>query len=456
MLVPNQPQPRRLTPSLRPSFMAVFAPSRGTEAAPEVPSTPPQPGPPPPQPGGEQLQGEGASLKLPAEVIERLKFTVFGFDTFWVTSVSNYQEDGVIFKGNVRGKNPGLAYAKMKDRLKAELGTQYDLFLLQDETDAPQVVVLPAGVGVESISRLTEVWLSCAFLLGTALSVANAANVPLFQWLADGGQTPLTAQDWLDAAPFMLATAALLGAHEFGHWQAARKHGTDMYLPFIIPAGFGFIGSFGGINRLRSFLPNREALLEFASKGPLLGSAVSVSLLLLGLLLSAMGFSDVGVDSPSFADSFLVAIAAQAFLGQALAQPLVQVNSLMLAGWSGLVVNALACIPLGETDGGRIATALWGRRTGSAIGLWTSGVLALSSLGSALAFYWLVLVLVLQRGPVLPCRDEVTQPQHPLIIRQSLLMLALPLLVLLPYPVELIVAIQDYLASPSTSLVFGF
>ncbi|KAJ9523354.1 hypothetical protein QJQ45_005399 [Haematococcus lacustris] len=369
-------------------------------------------------PGGEQLQGEGASLKLPAEVIERLKFTVFGFDTFWVTSVSNYQEDGVIFKGNVRGKNPGLAYAKMKDRLK--------------------------------------VWLSCAFLLGTALSVANAANVPLFQWLADGGQTPLTAQDWLDAAPFMLATAALLGAHEFGHWQAARKHGTDMYLPFIIPAGFGFIGSFGGINRLRSFLPNREALLEFASKGPLLGSAVSVSLLLLGLLLSAMGFSDVGVDSPSFADSFLVAIAAQAFLGQALAQPLVQVNSLMLAGWSGLVVNALACIPLGETDGGRIATALWGRRTGSAIGLWTSGVLALSSLGSALAFYWLVLVLVLQRGPVLPCRDEVTQPQDPQLIRQSLVMLALPLLVLLPYPVELIVAIQDYLASPSTSLVFGF
>jgi membrane-associated protease RseP (regulator of RpoE activity) len=38
-----------------------------------------------------------------------------------------------------------------------------------------------------------------------------------------------------------------------------------------------------------------------------------------------------------------------------------QVNSLLLAGWAGLILNALNCIPFGETDGGRIASALWGR-----------------------------------------------------------------------------------------------
>ncbi len=31
------------------------------------------------------LPGEEKNLKLPQEVIERLKTTVFGFDTFWVT-----------------------------------------------------------------------------------------------------------------------------------------------------------------------------------------------------------------------------------------------------------------------------------------------------------------------------------------------------------------------------------
>jgi hypothetical protein len=55
-------------------------------------------------------------------------------------------------------------------------------------------------------------------------------------------------------------------AHELGHWQAARKHGVSTYLPFIIPAGFGFIASFGGITRLKDFLPNRAALLEFAAQ----------------------------------------------------------------------------------------------------------------------------------------------------------------------------------------------
>lgn len=40
----------------------------------------------------------------------------------WVTSVDNYQQDGVVFKGNVRNKDPSAAYAKMKQRLAVGLG----------------------------------------------------------------------------------------------------------------------------------------------------------------------------------------------------------------------------------------------------------------------------------------------------------------------------------------------
>ncbi len=50
------------------------------------------------------------------------------------------------------------------------------------------------------------------------------------------------------------------------------------------------------------------------------------------------------------------------------------------------------------------------RRTASALSIWSSGALALGSLGSALAFYWIILVLVLQRGPVIPCNNEMTPP----------------------------------------------
>lgn len=50
---------------------------------------------------------------------------VFGFDTFWVTSMDNYGHEGVVFKGNVRGRDPAVSYQKMKNRLQASGGAQH-------------------------------------------------------------------------------------------------------------------------------------------------------------------------------------------------------------------------------------------------------------------------------------------------------------------------------------------
>ena len=59
-------------------------------------------------------------LSLSRDVVDRLRSTVFGFDTFFVTSVENYDADGVLFKGNLRGK-PEAAQAALKRRLKVLL-----------------------------------------------------------------------------------------------------------------------------------------------------------------------------------------------------------------------------------------------------------------------------------------------------------------------------------------------
>jgi len=41
-------------------------------------------------------------------------------------------------------------------------------------------------------------------------------------------------------------------------------------------------------------------------QGPLLGSSISLGLLLVGFILSSIGVVDIGVDTPSFKDSLLV------------------------------------------------------------------------------------------------------------------------------------------------------
>ncbi|GIM06333.1 hypothetical protein Vretimale_10663, partial [Volvox reticuliferus] len=115
-----------------PSQGASSTPSTQTPP-PQVPDVAPPPGPvgsgvsggPPPSPTPpEELQfkvdNEG-NVQLPKEVIDKLKSSVFGFDTFWVTSVDNYGHDGVVFKGNVRGRDPAVSYQKMRDRLQVQI-----------------------------------------------------------------------------------------------------------------------------------------------------------------------------------------------------------------------------------------------------------------------------------------------------------------------------------------------
>jgi membrane-associated protease RseP (regulator of RpoE activity) len=254
----------------------------------------------------------------------------------------------------------------------------------------------------------------------------------------------------VEALPLAGTFLLTLLAHEAGHRVAAGRRGVSLYLPLLVPAGFGFLGSFGGITRFRGFVPDRATLLDVAAAGPAAGTAASGALLLAGLGLSAAGLGDVTVDSASFADSWSVALLVQAALGDALANPevgggaaagrpaeaprlrrccaavepraapapgatpsgcwradapapwgkgallagggcagglgkpphclpashsigprsrtppytahQVRVSSLLIAGWAGLVVNALNCLPAGELDGGRISLALFGRR----------------------------------------------------------------------------------------------
>jgi Zn-dependent protease len=58
-------------------------------------------------------------------------------------------------------------------------------------------------------------------------------------------------QDVVDVLPLAGLFLLTLVLHELGHRVAASKRGVSLYLPLIVPAGFGFLGSFGGITRFK-------------------------------------------------------------------------------------------------------------------------------------------------------------------------------------------------------------
>ena len=82
-------------------------------------------------------------------------------------------------------------------------------------------------------------------------------------------------------------------------------------------------------------------MLDVAASGPLVGTAVAAALTLAGFILSSIGATDVSIDSVSFSDSFLMAVASQAFLGDRLAQPVVEVSVGLWMGSPFLILSGL-------------------------------------------------------------------------------------------------------------------
>jgi hypothetical protein len=60
------------------------------------------------------------------------------------------------------------------------------------------------------------------------------------------------------------------------------------------------------------------------------------------------------------------------------------------------------------------------------------GLLGISALFSDVTFYWVVLIFFLQRGPIAPLSEEITDPEEYYTIGVAVLLFGL--LVCLPYP----------------------
>jgi membrane-associated protease RseP (regulator of RpoE activity) len=165
--------------------------------------------------------------------------------------------------------------------------------------------------------------------------------------------------------PLAASLLLILGAHELGHYFAARHHKIAVTLPYFIPNPFSMlIGTLGAFIQLRQPMKNRKALFDVGAAGPLAGLLFAIPILFIGLATSQLHPLTPGQTYGYEGDSLLYALAKTIVFGRFVPDGqydvMVMGNPLTWAGWVGLLVTSINLIPIGQLDGGHVLYSLIG------------------------------------------------------------------------------------------------
>jgi membrane-associated protease RseP (regulator of RpoE activity) len=197
----------------------------------------------------------------------------------------------------------------------------------------------------------TNAWLFLATVASTFLT-----------WMGMEHEPP-SRDGVLHALQYTGALMAILLAHEFGHYVAARIHKVDASLPYFIPLPFlSPFGTMGAVIRMRSVIPTRRALLDIGAAGPLAGLVLAIPLYAWGIAHAQVVTASPGGDIVEFGDS-LLSRGLDHLFGPAVPDGMyITTSPVLFAGWVGMFVTMINLLPVGQLDGGHVAFALFGPR----------------------------------------------------------------------------------------------
>ena len=201
-----------------------------------------------------------------------------------------------------------------------------------------------------------------AWRANASLFAATVASVFLTYFYGDLAEGPPRVAV-VHAAQFAGSLLAILLAHEFGHFIAARLHNVDASLPFFIPMPMlSPFGTMGAVIRMRSFIPTRRALLDIGAAGPLAGLALAIPLYAWGAAHSQVVSADTLGEGLEFGDSLLVRLLDHIFSPNVPDGMELLLSPVAYAAWAGMFVTMINLLPVGQLDGGHVAFALFGPR----------------------------------------------------------------------------------------------
>ncbi|MBN1611467.1 MAG: site-2 protease family protein [Polyangiaceae bacterium] len=195
------------------------------------------------------------------------------------------------------------------------------------------------------------------------LFVATAASVWLMGWLQATGEKLHGAAAQVQAAAFAVPVMAILLAHEFGHYFAARLHRVPTSLPYFIPfpiPGLSLFGTLGAVILMPGRIRSSRALLDIGAAGPLSGMAVAVPAMLVGLSKSKV-IEKSTTDFIQEGQSLLYMALKWLSVGPLGPNQDVSIHPTAFAAWFGFFLTFLNLVPFAQLDGGHVAYALFGR-----------------------------------------------------------------------------------------------
>jgi membrane-associated protease RseP (regulator of RpoE activity) len=374
--------------------------------------------------------GENELLDIPFERLLSSVKTVMRVDE----GIPGSSEDRVALQ--IRGKlldDSERAFAKLEPIFAREGLT------LLFRTEGKQDVVL-AYHGVIEVEP-SNPWTNLILFVITLISVLmTGALYGIDEGLVlEFGLTGAAIRNLDKGIPFAASILAILLAHEFGHYFAARYHKSPVTLPYFLPLPPmlfpTLLGTLGAYIRLKAPPKNKKVLLDIGISGPLAGLAVAIPVLFIGLALSDFTtLSTAPRDFPSLEGNSILYLAAKFIVkGELLPMPVsydgvhpilywirflvsgtpfpfggrdIQLHAVAWAGWAGLLVTALNLIPAGQLDGGHVMYVLLGK---NARRLWPFIVIALLGLGFLWTgwYIWAALIFFLGRMHAQPL-DDIT------------------------------------------------
>ena len=292
------------------------------------------------------------------------------------------------YRGRLIGDDTVAAY----DQLAGELRSNNITPLFRRDGDRQVIILVPSLV---LPGRSPRVWINIVLFILTVFSVMlTGVDIPPSVMAANGSfPWSYALLHIFSGWPFALSMLGILFTHEMGHYIACRYYKVPATLPYFIPAPLlSPLGTLGAFIMMRGIPKNKRVLFDVGVAGPLAGLIVTVPVLFLGLWLSELGpvmRSAPGVLHMLEGNSLFYLFAKYVVYGKLLPEPAsmnglspalywlryfltgqpipfggmdVQLHSVALAGWAGLLVTALNLVPVGTLDGGHVAYGLFGER----------------------------------------------------------------------------------------------